>query len=189
MYPLIAFSLASISETERMELESHEEMPVKEEDELKMIDLLKIPRFFFGLISQIFVFGSVTSLQPTLALHLEQFGYTAVFIGFSFAIPTMVYAATSPLIYILTSKLRKPAVILLGYALSGAGMFLVGTSKLLGIYNSPAFIILGLAILGLGCCMIIIPVLPDMIDAVEERHPRINSSILHNQISGLFIAF
>jgi hypothetical protein len=68
-------------------------------------------------------------------------------------------------------------------------MFLVGTSKLLGIYNSPAFIILGLAIMGFGCCMIIIPVLPDMIAAVEERHPHLNQQILHNQISGLFIAF
>jgi len=109
-----------------------------------------------------------------LALHLEQFGYTPVFIGFSFAIPTLVYAATSPLIYILTARLRKPAVILLGYGLTGTGMFLVGTSKMLGIYNSPAFIILGLAIMGFGCGMIIIPVLPDMIEAIEEIHPNVD---------------
>jgi hypothetical protein len=60
-------------------------------------------------------------------------------------------------------------------------MFLVGTSKLLGIYNSPAFIIIGLAVMGFGCGMIIIPVLPDMIESVEETHPRrINTNILHN---------
>ena len=113
-------------------------------------------------------------MQPTLALHLEQFGYTAVFIGFSFAIPTLVYASTSPLIYILTARFRKPAVILFGYALTSLGIFLVGTSKLIGIYNSPAFIILGLAIMGFGCGMIIIPVLPDMIDSVEEKLPKLN---------------
>lgn len=53
-------------------------------------------------------------------------------------------------------------------------MFLVGPSKLLGLYNSPAFIILGLAIVGFGCGMIIIPVLPDMIEAAEEKYPNID---------------
>jgi MFS family permease len=101
-----------------------------------------------------------------------------------------VYASTSPLIYVLTSKFRKPAVILFGYGLTSLGMFLVGTSKLIGIYNSPAFIILGLAIMGFGCGMIIIPVLPDMIEAVEEKEGlNIDTSVLHNQISGLFVAF
>lgn len=140
------------------------------------------------------IYGTVTSLQPTLALHLETFGYTAVFIGFSFAIPTLIYAATSPLIYILTSRFRKGAVILFGYMLTSSGMFLVGTSKLIGMYNSPAFIILGLAIMGFGAGMIIIPVLPDMIESLEEDEKKKGAPVsanydqLHNTISGLFIA-
>lgn len=68
----------------------------------------------------------------------------------------------------------------MGYGLTSTGMFLVGTSKLLGFYNSPAFIILGLAIMGFGCCMIIIPILPDMIDSVDEKHPKSDSNVLHN---------
>lgn len=103
-----------------------------------------------------------------------------MFIGFSFAIPTLVYASTSPLIYILTTKFSKSAVILLGYAFTSTGMFLVGTSKLWGIYNSPAFIIIGLGVMGFGCGMIIIPVLPDMIESVEETYPHINTGVLHN---------
>jgi len=67
-------------------------------------------------------------------------------------------------------------------------MFLVGPSKLLGIYNSPSFIILGLAITGFGCGMVIIPVLPDMIEAAEEKYPFLHEDELHNNISGLFIA-
>lgn len=135
------------------------------------------------------VYSAVTFLQPTLALHLEKFGYTAVFIGFSFAIPTLIYASTSPLIYVMTSKIRKSGVIFIGYTLLSVGMFLVGPSKLLGIYNSPAFIILGLAIVGFGAGMTIIPVLPDMIEVVEERNnDSINEDELHNNISGLFIA-
>ena len=120
------------------------------------------------------MYTSITFLQPTLALHLEQFGYTAIFIGFSFAIPTLIYAASSPLIYVLTSKLRKTGVIFIGYALLSTGFFFVGTSKVLGIYNSPAFIILGLAVIGFGCGMTIIPVLPVMIEAIEEKYPSLD---------------
>lgn len=65
---------------------------------------------------------------------------------------------------------------------------LIGPSRFLGLYNSPAFIILGLAIMGFGCGMIIIPVMPDMIEAVEEKYPQMDESELHNNISGLFIA-
>jgi hypothetical protein len=80
-------------------------------------------------------------------------------------------------------------VILLGYALTSTGMFMVGTSKMLGVFgDSPAIILLGLAIMGFGCGMVIIPVLPDMIEAVEERHPNMNSDELQNRMSGLFIA-
>jgi hypothetical protein len=50
-------------------------------------------------------------------------------------------------------------------------------------------IVFGLALLGFGCGMIIIPIMPDMIEAVEEKHPEIEQNQLHNNISGLFIAF
>jgi hypothetical protein len=76
----------------------------------------------------------------------------------------------------------------MGYLIMSTGMFLVGPSKLLGLYNSPAFIVLGLAIVGFGCGMIIIPILPDMVEAVEHKVPGIDEMQLHNNISGLFIA-
>jgi predicted MFS family arabinose efflux permease len=45
----------------------------------------------------------------------------------------LCYAATAPLVYLLTSKMRKTAVIIFGYAIIATGMFLVGPSKLLNI--------------------------------------------------------
>ena len=67
-------------------------------------------------------------------------------------------------------------------------MFFIGPSQLLGFYDSPAIVVLGLAIMGFGCGMIIIPILPEMIEAIEERYPNMNEDELHNNISGLFIA-
>lgn len=112
-----------------------------------------------------------------------------MFIGFSFAIPTLIYASTSPLIYLLTSKIRKPGVICLGYIVLSIGLLLTGPSEVLGIYNSPAFVILGLAVMGFGCGLIIIPVMPDIIESVLERDLDIDENQLNNNVSGLFIAF
>lgn len=81
--------------------------------------------------------------------------------------PTLVYASTSPLVYILVAKIRKRGVILIGYMIMSISLFLVGPSKILGLYNSPALTILGLCMTGIGCGMIIIPVLPEMIEAIE----------------------
>jgi hypothetical protein len=67
----------------------------------------------------------------------------------------------------LTSKFKKTAVIIMGYFLISIALFFVGPSKLLGLYNAPAYIILGLAILGFGGGMVIIPIMPELIDAIE----------------------
>jgi MFS family permease len=43
--------------------------------------------------------------------------------------------------------------------------------------------------MGFGAGMIIIPVLPEMIESIEEKYPEMDENALHNIISGLFIAF
>jgi MFS family permease len=187
MYPMISYTLAKIHESEQMSPKKSVEDLSKVGHEISFKKLFLLPRFTFGAISQILVYCSVTFIQPTLALHLEQFGYTPVFIGFSFAIPTLLYAATSPLIFLMTSRMRKSGVIFIGYCILSAAFFLIGPSKLMGLYNSPSFIILGLGVLGFGIGMIIIPVLPDMIEQVEEKHPELEELELHNKISGIFI--
>lgn len=78
---------------------------------------------------------------------------------------------------------------MMGYFILGVACFLVGPSKLFGIYNSPAFILFGLAIMGFGAGMIVIPVLPEMIECIEYKHMDFDDDHLHNVISGLFIAF
>jgi len=64
--------------------------------------LFQVARFTLGIISQILVYTTATYLQPTLAIHLISYGYKGLFIGMSFAIPTLIYAASSPLIYVMT---------------------------------------------------------------------------------------
>jgi MFS family permease len=76
----------------------------------------------------------------------------------------------------------------MGYGIISIGMFLVGPSQLLRIIDSEIVMLIGLCIMGLGCGMIIIPVMPDMIEAAQTRYPQMAEEMLHNKISGIFIA-
>ena len=102
--------------------------------------------------------------------------------------PGVIYAALSPLMYLFTERLPKRAVILLGILMMSVGMFLVGTSKSLGLENNPAMIILGLMVIGAAAGMISIPVLPEMLEAIDERNDRnYNLEKLNDYISGIFV--
>ena len=90
--------------------------------------------------------------------------------------------------YLFTERLPKRAVILIGIVMMSIGMFFVGTSKSLGLENNPAMIILGLMIIGAAAGMISIPVLPEMLEAIEERGEKnFNMEELNNFISGIFV--
>ena len=95
-------------------------------------------------------------------------------IGFSFAIPTVIYVITSPLVYIMTSKIKKTAVIFLGYGMLALSLFMVGPSLLFRMPNYYALTMVGLCVMGVGCGMVIIPILPDMIECIEEKYPTMN---------------
>ena len=118
---------------------------------------------------------------------MHKYGFSPAFIGVCFAIPGIIYAALSPLMYLFTERLPKRAVILIGIVLMSTGMFFVGTSKTLGLENNPAMIIMGLMIIGASAGMISIPVLPEMLEAVEVSDNQYDPEELNNFISGLFV--
>lgn len=93
------------------------------------------------------------------------------------------------MIYLLTSRFKKTGVIFIGYCSLALALFFVGPSKLLGFYNSPSYIYIGVMIMGLGAGLITIPVMPEMIDSVEEIYPDLDEIELHNHLSGVFLAF
>ena len=127
-------------------------------------------------------------MAPAFSVHMTKYGFSPAFIGFCFAVPGIIYAALSPLMYLFTERLPKRAVIIIGIVLMSIGMFFVGTSKSLGLENNPALIILGLIIIGVAAGMISIPVLPEMLEAIEERKEKnYNQEELNNYISGIFV--
>lgn len=80
-----------------------------------------------------------------------------------------MYAFTTPFMYLLTQRMRKRGVILIGYILISVAMLMIGGSEsLFEFQKQPVFIFLGLVILGLSMGMVSIPVLPEMLETVEE---------------------
>jgi len=119
---------------------------------------------------------------------LHSFGFTPTFIGVCFAVPGIIYAALAPLMYLFTARAPKRAVILLGVLLLAVGMFFIGTSKSFGLENNPAMIMIGLMIFGGSLAIMSIPVLPEMMEAVETLSLKhYNGEELDNYISGVFV--
>ena len=119
---------------------------------------------------------------------MTKYGFSPAFIGVCFAVPGIIYAAISPLMYLFTERLPKRAVILIGIMMMSLGMFFVGTSKSIGLENNPALILLGLMIIGASAGMISIPVLPEMLEAIDEKSDKkYNLEELNNFISGIFV--
>jgi MFS family permease len=100
----------------------------------------------------------------------------------------LVYVASTPLASFLTARFEKRGVIFIGYIVCTVAFFFIGPSKILGFDESPGLTILGLAIMGSGAGLIVIPVMPEMIDAIEEKYPGIDETVMHNMISGMFVA-
>ena len=72
-------------------------------------------------------------------------------------------------------------------------MLMIGGNEYIRSYNKESFFILwGLIIIGVSTGMVTIPVLPEMLDAINEDKELISkydSEYIQNVISGLFIGF
>ena len=62
MYPLIAFTLATIQEDEKLKKEKKSKKLDESVQQEDIWTFTKIGRFTFGLISQVLVFTTITSL-------------------------------------------------------------------------------------------------------------------------------
>jgi hypothetical protein len=84
-----------------------------------------------------------------------------------FAIPSLIFVLHMPIISLDTKCVSKRAIIIFGFALMSLAMFFVGNSHFLLIPESLRFTMLGLVMLGIGFSAIVVPIFPEMLEAVE----------------------
>jgi hypothetical protein len=135
---------------------------------LKVTDLLKNPRFFFGLNAQIVVFAALTFLMPIMSVNLKEDGFGEVFIGCCFALPTFFYVVASTFVYALCQRWSKRTVIFIGFLLIASALSMIGPSHFVPVDKEGIFIILGLSTLGMAGGFVVIPIMPELLESIEE---------------------
>lgn len=82
---------------------------------------------------------------------------------------------------------------MIGYVLISIAMLMVGGSDaFFEFQKQPVFVFLGLCIVGLSAGMVSIPVLPEMLECIEEDQTlaeKYDMEHVENTISGLFVSF
>jgi MFS family permease len=99
--------------------------------------------------------------------------------------------------YILTRKMQKSGIIVIGVLIITIAMLMIGGSNFLdemltSFNGQPVFIFLGLTLIGLSAGMVSIPVLPEMLECIEEDEElsqKYDRESIENLISGMFVSF
>jgi len=138
-------------------------------NKVSILRMFTVPRFLFGIGSQILIAATLQFLAPVLGLHLTMYGFTPEFVSLCFCIPSLIYAASSPFLFLITERVPKRLVIISGHILCATGMLIVGSSKFFGLENDANMVLAGLCVLGLSASLIAIPVMPECLEAIEDR--------------------
>lgn len=81
--------------------------------------------------------------------------------------PAVFYVSISPILYIITAKVRKRGIICLGVFTMGWAMLMIGgTNEIFG--REPVYLLLGLVLFGTASSMVCIPVLPELLESIEN---------------------
>lgn len=150
--------------------------------------LLKHKRVFFAAMTQFFNIWWFTFGQPIFGPRLsDEYGFSDAIIGVCFALPTVTYILTGPIFLpLITKKFEWRATIMVGFFILIISCLFIGPSRLLGFpQTSSAMMIIGLGILGCGAAFTVIPVIPEMLSAVEGKYSE-NASEVSDNFSGIF---
>jgi hypothetical protein len=88
----------------------------------------------------------------------------------------------------LTKKISKRGVLFIGLSLQTIGVIVSGIEKV-NVFENPGFFsLIGLAIFGIGMGFVTIPVMPEILDSIEEDPSFVyyDEQHLYNTCSGYF---
>ena len=84
--------------------------------------------------------------------------------------------------------MSKRSVIILGIFFMSIGNFFVGTSEIFGAEEDSEMIFIGLSFIGLAAAIMTIPILPEMIESIEQDlEEDYDPEDLNNILSSLFV--
>jgi len=135
---------------------------------LKFGEITGVTRAGFGLMVQLLTYLVMSFNVPLISNHLTAEGYSPAFTGVSMAAVSITYIAAMPFVFYLSDRISRRGVILIGLTLLLNGMLITGLDKIYSFSNPGAFTIIGLSVFGFGFAQISIPVMPEILEAIEE---------------------
>ena len=106
-------------------------------------------------------------------------------IGFIIALGALTYAVTAPCIGFLKNIPRR-YITFVAFCISVVALFMFGPSKLLGFPNELGLLIGGICLCGISVSLIVVPLLPELIDAVKEKENIGEYQILNDKASAVY---
>lgn len=92
-------------------------------------------------------------------------------IGFCFGLPTITYIITGPfLLQKLTAHFEKRTTIHFGLLFMTISLLVIGPSYILHLPKQVWITIVGFAIIGMGAASSVVPIIPEMLDAVDGKY-------------------
>ena len=105
---------------------------------------------------------------PLISNHLNSEGYSPMFTGFSMASVSIAYMISMPLVFKMTDCISRRGVIFIGLVLLVNGILITGLDHIYSFVNPGLFTLVGLAVFGFGFAFISIPVMPEILESIEE---------------------
>jgi len=130
------------------------------------------------LLSAITILILTLFFDAIISPHFEKIGISKDIIGYLFGALALSYSLFSPIIAFAAKRVPVRYITFVSFGIATVGTFLMGPSKLLGEgqeYNK-ALSITGFLILGVTTATVFVPLLSEIIDAIQEKEGVYDSS-------------
>ena len=129
-------------------------------------NIFMIARFTLVVCAVLTVPCSIIFLSAIGPPHLKKHGVPINMISAYMAVPAFIYAVSSPFIHLMTKRMSKRGVILIGCLIHSAGVSCIGTFTFWGLENNAWLTLTGFGIMGFACGMIMIPGMTEMLESL-----------------------
>ena len=141
------------------------------------------PVFFIISIATFLSYFWCCYTEPTMAIRLNEFNLSSLWIGAFFSISSLMYTVSSLLVSCFSNKINNKLLIVLGLLFNGLGQLLVGPSPFLP--DSLVLMWVGQVIHGFTVTFFLITCLPAMINDAVEGYPKQKNEVT-DMSSGIF---
>ena len=161
----------------------------KQKRVLSFCEIMSVARSGFGIFGVFVCYFVFSYNTPILNNHFLELKYSPAFFGAAISMAAFSFAIAMPLINKMTSKMNRRGVIFLGLVVQVTGVLITGLDECLGYYNPGVYVVVGLSVFGFGTAMVAIPIMPEVLEGIENIHSDYDEFTLENNVSGYYVTF